>query len=102
MNELIDMEPWKKHPLPWYPPICQTPKSFNKKYITHTLLDVTTQQRSSDTSLRPFLHNLVQTADLAEIGQRILTATEAVRFIIIHSINYIFNFIKAVCTSISN
>lgn len=77
VNELIDMEPWKKHPLPWYPPICQTPKSFNKKYITHTLLDVTTQQRSSDTSLRPFLHNLVQTADLAEIGQRILTATEA-------------------------
>ncbi|XP_029154934.1 tetratricopeptide repeat protein 17 isoform X2 [Nylanderia fulva] len=77
VNELIDIEPWKKHPLPWHPPICQTPKSFNKKYIAHTLLDATTHQRSSDASLRPFLHNLVQTADLAEIGQRILTATKA-------------------------
>lgn len=78
VNELIDIEPWKKHPLPWHPPICLTSKSFNKKYITRTLLDATVQQRSSDASLKPFLHNLVQTADFAEIGQRILTATEAV------------------------
>ncbi|XP_011638804.1 tetratricopeptide repeat protein 17 [Pogonomyrmex barbatus] len=77
VNELIDIEPWKKHPLPWHPPICQSPKSFNKKYITHTLLDASVQQHSPDTSLKPFLHNLVQSADLAEIGQRILTATEA-------------------------
>ncbi|XP_070162882.1 tetratricopeptide repeat protein 17-like isoform X1 [Polyergus mexicanus] len=77
VNELIDIEPWKKHPLPWHPPICQAPKSFNKKYITRTLLDATVQQRSSDASLKPFLHNLVPTADFAEIGQRILTATEA-------------------------
>ncbi|KAL6265599.1 hypothetical protein P5V15_002393 [Pogonomyrmex californicus] len=77
VNELIDIEPWKKHPLPWHPPICQSPKSFNKKYITYTLLDASVQQHSPDTSLKPFLHNLVQSADLAEIGQRILTATEA-------------------------
>lgn len=89
VNELIDIEPWKKHPLPWHPPICQTPKSFNKKYITRTLLDATVQQHSSDASLKPFLHNLVQTAEFAEIGQRILTATEAVQFtfFIIHNIN---------------
>lgn len=78
VNELIDMEPWKKHSLPWYPPICQSPKLFNDKYITHTLLDTTMQQHSPDTFLKPFLHNLVQTTDLAEIGQRILTATEMV------------------------
>lgn len=42
------------------------------------LLDATVQQHSPDISLKPFLHNLVHTADLAEIGQRILTATEAV------------------------
>lgn len=77
VNELIDIEPWKKHPLPWHPPICQAPKSFNKKYITRTLLDATVQQHSSDASLKPFLHNLVQTTEFAEIGQRILTATEA-------------------------
>ncbi|XP_070517134.1 tetratricopeptide repeat protein 17-like isoform X4 [Cardiocondyla obscurior] len=77
VNELIDIEPWKKHPLPWHPPICQTPKSFNERYITRSLLDATMQQHSPDVSLKPFLHNLVQTADLAEIGQRILTATEA-------------------------
>lgn len=78
INELIDIEPWKKHPLPWHPPICQTSNLFNERYITHTLLDATIQQHSPDTYLKPFLHNLVQTADLAEIGQRILTATEAV------------------------
>lgn len=78
VNELIDIEPWKKHPLPWHPPICQSPKSFNERYITHMLLDATVQQHSPDISLKPFLHNLVHTADLAEIGQRILTATEAV------------------------
>ncbi|XP_012227252.1 tetratricopeptide repeat protein 17 [Linepithema humile] len=77
VNELIDIEPWKKHPLPWYPPTCQSPKSFNKKYITPALLDATVQQHSSDASLKPFLHNLVQTADFAEIGQRILTAIKA-------------------------
>lgn len=82
MNELIDIESWKKHPLPWHPPICQAPKSFNKKYITRTLLDATIQQHSSDASLKPFLHNLVPTADFAEIGQRILTATEAVMLFI--------------------
>lgn len=78
MNELIDIEPWEKHPLPWHPPICQSRKSFNERYITHTLLDETMQQYSPDASLKPFLHNLVHTADLAEIGQRILTATETV------------------------
>ncbi|XP_011868163.1 PREDICTED: tetratricopeptide repeat protein 17 isoform X2 [Vollenhovia emeryi] len=77
VNELIDIEPWKKHPLPWHPPICHSPESFNEKYIAHTLLDATMQQHLPDASLKPFLHNLVQTADLAEIGQRILTATEA-------------------------
>lgn len=80
VNELIDIEPGKKHPLPWYPPICHSPESFNEKYITRTLLDATAQQQqSSDASLKPLLYNLVQTADLAEIGQRILTAIEAVR-----------------------
>lgn len=78
VNELIDIGPWKKHPLPWYPPTCQSPKSFNKKYITSALLDATMQQHLSDASLKPFLHNLVQTADFAEIGQRILTAIKAV------------------------
>lgn len=78
VNELIDIEPWKKHPLPWYPPMCQSPKSFNEKYITNTLLGATMQQHSPDASLKPFLLNLVQTADLAEIGQRILTAIKAV------------------------
>ncbi|KYN15443.1 Tetratricopeptide repeat protein 17 [Trachymyrmex cornetzi] len=77
VNELIDIEPWKKHPLPWHPPICQSPISFNERYITHMLLDATVQQHSPDISLKPFLHSLVHTADLAEIGQRILTATEA-------------------------
>lgn len=80
INELIDIEPWKKHPLPWRPPTCQSPKSFNEKYITYTLLDVAEQQHSSDASLKPFLHNLVQNVDLAEIGQRILTAVETVKF----------------------
>lgn len=78
VNELIDIEPGKKHPLPWHPPLCQVPESFNEKYITHTLLDATTRQHSSDIFLKPFLHSLVQTAESAEIGQRILTAIEAV------------------------
>ncbi|KYM81213.1 Tetratricopeptide repeat protein 17 [Atta colombica] len=77
VNELIDIEPWKKHPLPWHPPICQSPISFNERYITHMLLDATVQQHSPDISMKPFLHSLVHTADLAEIGQRILTATKA-------------------------
>lgn len=83
VNELIDIEPGKKHPLPWHSPTCQSPKSFNEKYITSTLLDATAQQQSSDASLKPFLHNLVQSADLAEIGQRILTAIETVRFLLL-------------------
>ncbi|XP_025159816.1 tetratricopeptide repeat protein 17 isoform X3 [Harpegnathos saltator] len=77
VNELIDIEPGKKHPLPWHPPICQAPKLFDEKYITDSLLDATTQQHSSDASLKSFLHSLVQTAESAEIGQRILTAIEA-------------------------
>ncbi|EZA50628.1 Tetratricopeptide repeat protein [Ooceraea biroi] len=76
VNELIDVEPGKKHPLPWRPPTCQTPKSYNDKYITRIVLDATVQQHPSDVSLKPFLQNLAQTADFAEIGQRILTATE--------------------------
>lgn len=78
VNELIDMEPGKKHALPWHPPKCQSPKLFNEKYITYRLLDATMQQYSPDVSLKSFLHNLVKTADPAEIGQRILTAIEAV------------------------
>ncbi|XP_014469374.1 PREDICTED: tetratricopeptide repeat protein 17 isoform X2 [Dinoponera quadriceps] len=77
VNELIDIEPGKKHPLPWHPPLCQAPGSFDERYMTRALLDATARQHTPDASLNPFLHSLVQSADSAEIGQRILTAIEA-------------------------
>jgi hypothetical protein len=87
VNELIDVEPGESHPWPWHLPICQKPKLYNDKYITRALLDATMQLYTSDTSLKPFLLDLAQVTNFAEIGQRILRATERVGF-------HVFNIIQ--------
>lgn len=78
VSELIGIDPDKEHPLPWYPPICQVPKSFDRKYIPPELVKATTGYNLPDTSLTPMLTALVNDAEISEIGQRILTATNSV------------------------
>jgi len=80
VNELIDLEPGESHPWPWYLPTCQKPKSYNDKYIKHAVLDATARRHKSDTFLKPLLLDLAQVTNFAEIGQRIVSATERVRF----------------------
>lgn len=80
LNELINIEPNKEHPLPWYPPTCQKPKSYDSKYITSELLKVSGSKSSPDSELTKYLTVLVDGAELAEIGQRILTAIKMVSF----------------------
>ncbi|XP_057331402.1 tetratricopeptide repeat protein 17 isoform X1 [Microplitis mediator] len=77
VNELIGMDSEKEHMLPWYPPICQSPESFDSKFISPLLLKATTGVSSSDSSLTSFLTDLAKNSELAEIGQRILTATKS-------------------------
>lgn len=79
MSELIGIDPDKEHPLPWYPPVCQAPKSFDRKYIPPELVKATTGYNLPDSSLTPLLTALVDDAEVSEIGQRILTATNSVR-----------------------
>ena len=76
---MISIELHDEHPLPWYPPTCQQPKLFNPKYIPSELLKATTGYNYPDSSLSHLLTSLVENAELAEIGQRILTATSMVR-----------------------
>ncbi|XP_048514403.1 tetratricopeptide repeat protein 17 isoform X2 [Athalia rosae] len=77
VNELIGIDPGKEHSLPWYPPACEAPKSFDPKYISATLLKATIGNNLADSSLSHVLKNLVKDSELAEIGQRILTATRS-------------------------
>ncbi|XP_031782231.1 tetratricopeptide repeat protein 17 isoform X2 [Nasonia vitripennis] len=77
VSELIGIDPDKEHPLPWYPPVCQVPKSFDRKYIPPELVKATTGYNLPDTSLTPMLTALVNDAEISEIGQRILTATNS-------------------------
>lgn len=72
------MEPGKEHILPWYPPTCQTPETYDTKFISLSLIKAAASSNLPDRSLTHFLANLVKDAELAEIGQRILTATKSV------------------------
>lgn len=75
------MEPGKEHTLPWYPPACEPPETFDSKFIPQTLLKASLGNSYPEASLKSFLANLVKDAELAEIGQRILTATRSVRIL---------------------
>ncbi|XP_063991884.1 tetratricopeptide repeat protein 17 isoform X2 [Diachasmimorpha longicaudata] len=75
VNELIGIEAGKEHALPWYPPTCQSPETYDQKYISQSLLKATLGSNSPDSSLAGPLLNLAKDAEIAEIGQRILTAT---------------------------
>ena len=75
---MIGIDPDKEHPLPWYPPVCQTPKTFKLKYIPPELVKATTGYNLPDSSLTPLFSALVEHAEISEIGQRILTATNSV------------------------
>ncbi|XP_058790229.1 tetratricopeptide repeat protein 17 isoform X2 [Phymastichus coffea] len=81
VSELIGIEPDKEHPVPWYPPVCQVQKIFNRKYIPPELVKATTGYNLPDSSLTPLLtalvENRVEDAEISEIGQRILTATNS-------------------------
>ncbi|XP_011306782.1 tetratricopeptide repeat protein 17 [Fopius arisanus] len=77
LNELIGIEAGKEHKLPWYPPTCQSPEIFDQKFISKSLLKATLGSHSPDSSLSGHLINLVKDAEIAEIGQRILTATKS-------------------------
>ncbi|KAK0083957.1 hypothetical protein PV326_006462 [Microctonus aethiopoides] len=77
VNELIGMEPGKEHILPWYPPTCQSPEAYDTKFISLSLIKAAASSNLPDRSLTHFLANLVKDAELAEIGQRILTATKS-------------------------
>ncbi|CAG5102000.1 Similar to ttc17: Tetratricopeptide repeat protein 17 (Danio rerio) [Cotesia congregata] len=77
INELIGMDSGKEHALPWYPPICQTSNSFDSKFISPLLLKATMGISSPESSLTSFLTSLAKNSELAEIGQRILTATKS-------------------------
>ncbi|KAJ8678526.1 hypothetical protein QAD02_014313 [Eretmocerus hayati] len=77
VSELIGIEPEKEHPLPWSPPKCQSPRSFDRKYIPSELVKATTGYNLPDSNLMPSLTSLVEGAEISEIGQRILTATSS-------------------------
>ncbi|XP_046477083.1 tetratricopeptide repeat protein 17 isoform X2 [Neodiprion pinetum] len=77
VSELIGIDPGKEHSLPWYPPACEAPKTFDAKYISTTLLKATIGNNLPDSSLSQVLKSLVKDSELAEIGQRILTATRS-------------------------
>ncbi|XP_033211674.1 tetratricopeptide repeat protein 17 isoform X2 [Belonocnema kinseyi] len=77
LSELIGLEQGKEHLLPWDEPICYTPKIFDEKYIPKSLLKATESYKNPDSALSPFLTSLVEDAEVAEIGQRILTATKS-------------------------
>lgn len=74
------MDSGKEHALPWYPPICETPNSFDSKFISPLLLKATMGISSPESSLTSFLTSLAKNSELAEIGQRILTATKSVTY----------------------
>lgn len=77
VNELIGIDPDKEHALPWYPPVCQPPDTYNEKFISQALLKATsTGNHLPEKNLASHLKYLVKNAELAEIGQRILTATK--------------------------
>lgn len=78
VSELIGIDPDKEHPLPWYPPVCQVPKKFDQKYIPPELVKATTGYNLPDSDLTHLLTTLVEDAEVSEIGQRILTATNSV------------------------
>lgn len=86
---MIGIEPDKEHPVPWYPPVCQGQKMFNRKYIPPELVKAATGYNLPDSSLTPLLtalvENRVENAEISEIGQRILTATNSVSIIIFHA-----------------
>ncbi|XP_015120948.1 tetratricopeptide repeat protein 17 isoform X2 [Diachasma alloeum] len=77
VNELIGIGAGKGHDLPWYPPTCQSPETYDQKFISQSLLKATLGSNSPDSSLREPLLSLVKEAEIAEIGQRILTATKS-------------------------
>ncbi|XP_024944685.1 tetratricopeptide repeat protein 17 isoform X3 [Cephus cinctus] len=77
VTELIGINSGQEHSLPWYPPNCQTPKSFDQKYIPPALLTASFGNRLADSSLSHILNGLVKDAEITEIGQRILTATKS-------------------------
>ncbi|XP_043289555.1 tetratricopeptide repeat protein 17 isoform X2 [Venturia canescens] len=78
VSTFIQIYSGEEHALPWYPPTCQTPESYDTKNIPSLLLTTASNTPNSpERSLAPFITNLVKGAELAEIGQRILTATKA-------------------------
>ena len=78
---MIGLEQGKEHLLPWHPPTCYEAKTFDEKYIPKSLLKATVSYNEPDSVLSPFLTSLVEDAEVAEIGQRILTATKSVNCI---------------------
>ena len=81
MSELIGIDPGMEHSLPWYPPACETPETYDQRNLPPLLLIAASNSGNTpENSLAPFIANLVKGAELAEIGQRILTATKAVRY----------------------
>ena len=86
INEDIDLDPGTPHPLPWYPPTCDTATLDSAKLPTKYanmpgLKNTATKEKFPDESIRiKFLESFGQkekNENIAELGARIKSAMEA-------------------------